>query len=71
MEMQQYTANQAAQAPPPPQAPMGAPPPQHLMAPPPVLSEHAHHQYYTDPNAAYAAQYAHDPYAQHAQYHAA
>jgi high mobility group protein B2 len=66
MEMQQYTANQQAQAPPP--APVVQ---QHMMVPPPVLSEHAHHQYYADPNAAYAAQYAHDPYAQHAQYHAA
>eukprot|EP00980_Cylindrotheca_fusiformis_P022844 scaffold9841_cov102-Cylindrotheca_fusiformis.AAC.1 len=78
MEMQQYTANQAAQAP-----PVVPPPPPHMMAPL-SSSDHAaaaaaaaHHQqqqqqqYYTDPNAAYAAQYAHDPYAQHAQYHAA
>jgi len=72
MQMQIYTANQqAAAAAPPIPVPQVAAPPQHQMvAPPPVMTD-AHHHYYADPNAAYAAQYAHDPYAQHTQYHAA
>lgn len=68
MEMQQYAAHQHAQQPPPPIPIPQVVAPQHL--PPPVMSE-AHHHYYADPNAAYAAQYAHDPYAQHAHYHSA
>lgn len=65
MEMQQYTANQAA----------AAPPVVHhhhhqVVAPPPPMPDQQHYAY-TDPNAAYAAHYAQDPYAQHAQYHAA
>lgn len=76
MEMQEYTANQAALVAPPPPAqlvhavhPQMLPSQQLMAQPPPPALDPAH--YYQDPNAAYAAQYAHDPYAQHTQYHAA